>query len=140
MYFFFNYGLVYFLINVYSDLSQTALKYFKNAEVNIDNVLIMIGDFNIRDNGWDPNFLYHSIYRDTCIDITDSFHLELSEPTNYVLTRYLDNQHNLNLIINLMFLRPNSPELNNYSIHLDLCFTSDHAPLTINVTIFKEYI
>ena len=47
--FFFNHGSVYFLINIYSDLSQSALKYLKNTEVNINNVLIMTGDFNIRD-------------------------------------------------------------------------------------------
>jgi len=27
-----------------------ALKYFKNTEANINDVLIMIGDFNIRDS------------------------------------------------------------------------------------------
>ena len=39
---FFSHGFIYFLINVYSDLSQLALKYFKDTKVNIDNVLIMI--------------------------------------------------------------------------------------------------
>ena len=47
---FFNNGSIYFLINVYSDSSQTALKYLKNIEANINNILIMVGDFNIRDN------------------------------------------------------------------------------------------
>ena len=37
-------------VNVYSDLSQLALKYLKNTEVNINNVLIMTGDLNIRDS------------------------------------------------------------------------------------------
>ena len=46
---FFNYESIYFLINVYSNSSQSALKYLKDTEVNIDNVLIMTGDFNIRD-------------------------------------------------------------------------------------------
>ena len=45
--FFFNNGSIYFLINVYSDSSQTALKYLKNTEANINNVLVMAGDFNI---------------------------------------------------------------------------------------------
>jgi len=27
-----------------------ALKYLKNTEVNIDNILVMTGDFNIRDS------------------------------------------------------------------------------------------
>ena len=37
-------------MNVYLDSSQMALKYFKNTEANINNILIMIGDFNIRDS------------------------------------------------------------------------------------------
>jgi len=53
---FFNYGLIHYLFNVYSDLFQSALKYFKNTEVNLNNILIMTGDFNIRDCLWDPNF------------------------------------------------------------------------------------
>ena len=49
---FFNQRLIFFLINinVYSDSSQLALKYLENTEVNINNVLIMTGDFNIRNN------------------------------------------------------------------------------------------
>jgi len=35
-------------MNVYSDASHSALKYLKNTEVNIRNLLIMVGDFNIR--------------------------------------------------------------------------------------------
>ena len=46
---FFNHGSVYFLINLYLNSSQTALKYLKDTEVNINNVLIMTGHFNIRD-------------------------------------------------------------------------------------------
>ena len=37
-------------MNVYSDSSHLALKYLKNTEVNINNLLIMTGDFNIRDS------------------------------------------------------------------------------------------
>jgi len=43
--FFFNNGLIFFLVNVYSDLSQLALKYFKNTEANINNILIVMGRF-----------------------------------------------------------------------------------------------
>ena len=67
--------MVQFLINVYSDLSQMALKYLKDTEVNINNVLIMMEDFNIRDSFWNPNIPYHFSYRDTLFDITNSFHL-----------------------------------------------------------------
>ena len=48
--FFFNCRSIYFLINVYSDLSQMALKYLKDTKVNINNVLIITRNFNIRDN------------------------------------------------------------------------------------------
>ena len=37
-------------MNIYSDPAQFALKYLKDAEVVINNVLIMIGDFNIHDS------------------------------------------------------------------------------------------
>jgi len=55
---FFNHISVYSLINVYSDSLQLALKYLKDTEVNINNVLIMTGNFNIRDCSWDPNFRF----------------------------------------------------------------------------------
>jgi len=47
---FFNCESIYFLLNIYSDSSQIALKYLKNTKAYIDNVLIMIGNFNIRDS------------------------------------------------------------------------------------------
>jgi len=39
-----------------------------------------------------------------------------------------------------MFLRPESLEYNNHTIHSNLRLTSDHAPFTVNISIFKEYI
>ena len=36
-------------MNIYSNYSHSALKYFKDTEVNINNLLIITGDFNIRD-------------------------------------------------------------------------------------------
>ena len=71
---------------------QLALKYLKNTEVNINNVLIMIDNFNIRDCSWDSDFRFYFLHKDTLIDIANTFHLELSIPTNYILTRYSDNQ------------------------------------------------
>ena len=48
--FFFNNNVCYYILNIYSDSSHTALKYLKDTEVNIDNVVLMTGDFNIRDS------------------------------------------------------------------------------------------
>jgi len=64
-----------FIINIYSDDYQSALRYLKNTEVNLNNVLIMIEDFNIRDNNWDILYPHHLIYANTLKDITDSFNL-----------------------------------------------------------------
>ena len=47
---FFNNNNIFSLMNIYSDSSQSALKYLKNTEANIHNILVMISDFNIRDN------------------------------------------------------------------------------------------
>ena len=66
--------------------------------------------------------------------------LGLSKPTNQVLTRYLDNQQDSNLVIDLIFLRSNSSEYDNYSIHPDWRLISDHAPLTVNIAISEEHI
>ena len=38
------------MINVYSNASQTALKYLKNTKANIYNILIIADNFNIRDS------------------------------------------------------------------------------------------
>ena len=137
---FFNYDSVYFLINVYLDSSQLALKYLKDTEVNIRNVLIMTGDFNIRDSIWDSHFLYYSFYSDILFEVADSFHLELSRPTEQVHTRYLDNQQDSNSVINLMFLRVESLKHDNHTIYSDWRLTFDHAPLIINISIFEKHI
>ena len=128
------------MINVYSNSNQSALKYLKNTKANIQNVLIMTGNFNIRDNSWDPLFLFHLIHSDLLTDITDSLNLLLLISTNQVPTRYLDNVNNLNLVINLMFLRPNSSEINNHTIHPDLQYLSTYALLTVNISIIEEFV
>ena len=45
-----NNHVQYFIMNVYLDLSHAALKYLKDIEVNINNVLVITGDFNIKDS------------------------------------------------------------------------------------------
>ena len=42
--------ICHYILNIYSDSSHSALKYLKDTEVNINNVLLMMGDFNIRDS------------------------------------------------------------------------------------------
>ena len=91
-------------MNVYSDSSHFALKYLKDTEVNILNLLIMTGDFNIRDSIWDSSFPHHSTISDDLMIIADLFNLDLSILTNQVSTRYSDIVGEANSIIDLMFL------------------------------------
>ena len=48
--FFTNNDICHYILNIYSDSSHSALKYLKDTEVNINHVLLMTGDFNIRDS------------------------------------------------------------------------------------------
>jgi len=91
-------------MNVYSDSFHLALKYLKNTEVDINNLLIMTGDFNIRDSLWDPSFPHHSSISDNLIIIANSFNLDLLLLTNPVPTRYSDTEKEANLVIDLVFL------------------------------------
>ena len=59
-----------------------ALKYLKDIEVNIDNILVMTGDFNIRDSLWNSLFPHHSFISDDLLLIADFFQLVLLMPTN----------------------------------------------------------
>jgi len=47
---FFNNSTIFFMINIYLDSDQSTLKYIKDTEANLQNVLIMTGDFNIKDS------------------------------------------------------------------------------------------
>ena len=137
---FFNNNVCFYILNVYSDSLHLALKYLKNTEVNIDNVILMTGDFNIRDRLWDPSFPFHSSISDDLFIIADSFDLTLSNPTKLCPTRYSDTTGESNSVIDLMFLCYRSPELDYYSILLESCLLSDHAPLVIDITISKKII
>ena len=130
----------YFIMNIYSESSHSALKYLKDIEVNIDNVLVMTGNFNIRDSLRDPAFPHHLSISNNLLIITDSFHLALSMPTDSYPTRYSDIAGEANLTIDLMFLQYGSTELNQHSIHPDWWLTSDHTPLSITIPIVDETI
>jgi len=127
-------------MNVYSDSSHTALKYLKDTEAYIHNLLIMTGDFNIQDSLWDLSFSYYSSISNDLLIIADSFDLELSFPTNLVLTRYSNNINDSNSVIDLMFFHSGSSKLNNHFIHPDWQLISDHASLTITIPIIEESI
>jgi len=47
---FFNNGDIFWLMNIYSDSSHSMIKYLKDTEYNLRNLLIMTGDFNICDS------------------------------------------------------------------------------------------
>ena len=102
---FFNNNDNFWFMNIYSDSSHLALKYLKDTEANIQNLLIMTDNFiNICDSSWDPSFPHHSSISNDLIIVVDSFNLNLSSHTNQVLTRYSDTPGKSNSIINLMFL------------------------------------
>ena len=117
-----------------------ALKYLKNTETNIHNFIIITGDFNIRDSIWDSNFSFHSSYSNILLDIADLFFLAISKPLENFPTRFSDNDYNANLVLDLVFLCPSSPEFNCYCIHPEWRLLSDHAPITIDMPICKERI
>ena len=127
-------------MNIYSDSSHSALKYLKDTKANIHNLLIITGDFNIQDSLWDSSFSHHSTISDDFLIVTDLSNLDLSSPTNQVLTRYLDNVNDSNSVIDLIFLHSRSSKLNNYLIHLNWHLILDHIPLTITIIIVKESI
>ena len=135
-----NNNIYYYILNIYSDSSHSALKYLKDTEANVNNVLIMTGDFNIRDNLWDPSFPHHSSASDDLLMIADSFNLSLSSPTNPGPTRFSDSAGESSSVIDLMFLRSDSVELDHHSILPDHRLSSDHAPLAIEIPIFDEVI
>ena len=138
--FFINNNVHHYILNVYSDLSHSALKYLKDTKANINNVFLMTGNFNIRDSLWDPSFHFHSLISDNLIMIADSFDLTLSSPTNPSPTRFSDTIGESNMVIDLMFLRNGSEELDNHSILPDSRLSSDHAPLRIDIPISSEII
>ena len=127
-------------MNVYSDSSHSVIKYLKNTEFNLRNLLIMTGDFNIRNSLWDPSYNFHSLISNDLFMIVDSFDLNLSVHINQISTRYSDNANDSNSVIDLMFLWCNFSEINSYTIYPDWQLILDHAPLMIYISIIKEHI
>ena len=128
------------MMKIYSNSFQSALKYLKDNEANIRNLLIMSSEFNIRDNLQDslyPHYLSHS---DDLFIITDSFNLGLFTPTNQVSTRYSNNCQDINLVLDLMFLCFRLYELNNHTIHPEWRLISDYTCLMVTILIVEEHI
>ena len=117
-----------------------ALKYLKDTETNIHNIIIMTGDFNIRDSLWNSNFPFHSVYSDILFNIADSFSLTISKPTENFPTRFSDNNWNSNSILDLVFFQPSSSEFNHHYIHSEWRLSSDHTPITVDIPICDENI
>ena len=92
------------MINVYLVEHQSALKYLKDTEINIHNVLIMARNFNIRDKDWNPSYLHYSAHSDVLMEVANSLKLKLSSSVYQVLTQYADNTNDSNLVINFIFL------------------------------------
>ena len=128
------------MLNVYSDSSQLASKYLKDTESSIHNVIIMTNDFNIRKCKWNPYYLFYFIHSDSLFDIADSFSLDIPNPIENIPTRFSDNDHNTNSVLDLVFLHPSFPEFNRHCIHPEWRLSLDHAPITINVSIREERI
>ena len=127
-------------MNVYSDSLYTALKYLKDTEVNINNIVLMTGDFNIRDSLWDSFFPFHSSISENLIIIADFFDLALSSPTNPGPTRFSDLAEKSNSVIDLMFLCNGLLELDHHFILPESQLFSDHALLSVNIPITEEII
>ena len=95
---------VFLFVKTFLIIGISLLKYFKDTEANINDIPIMMGNFNIRDSSWDPLFPNHSIYSNMLTDIADFLGLCISSATIQVFMRYVNNPNNLNLVIDLMFL------------------------------------
>jgi len=95
----------------------------------------MTGDFNIRDNNWDLDYPYHSTHTDDLVTLAESLGLELSPPINLEPTRFVDNPHDSNSMIDLIFINPNNSGFGQHTLHPDLYKPSDHVPLIIEVGI-----
>ena len=138
--FFFNHSIICFILNIYLDNHQNTLKYLKNTEINLNNVLIIIEDFDIRDSNWDPSYPHHLLYTDMLWEVADSFGLELLISINLVFIWYIDNFQGSNSVLDLIFLRIGLEKLNNYIILPNFQSLLDYASLLVSIILKKEFI
>ena len=68
------------MINIYSDKHQFALKYLKNTEADIQNILAIVGNFNIRDRDYNSSYFFYLSHSDSLIEVANSFDLKLFSP------------------------------------------------------------
>jgi len=80
-----------YIINVYSNDNQNALQVLNCNIIDLNDTVVMTGDFNIRDNDWDPNYPYHSIHTKDLFTLAESLGLDLSPSLNPGPTRFADN-------------------------------------------------
>ena len=135
-----NSSSIHFILSIYSDNHQLALKYLKDTEVDLNNVIIMSGGFNIRSSDWNPSFSHHLMHADYLLEIADLFNLERLLSINLVPTRYTDNPNNSDSIIDLIFLRGHFEKFNTHLILPNIRSLFDYAPLIINIVIQEEFI
>jgi len=128
------------MINVYSDDYQAALKYLKDTEANLHNILVMAGDFNIRDREYYPSYPFHLTHSNSLFEIADSFKLKISSSIHQIPTCYTDNTNNSNSVINIMFVHPNSVKIDNHYILSEFWYLLDYASLTVDISITEEFI
>jgi len=73
-------------------------------------------------------------------DITDFLSLCISHTTIQILTKYTDNPNDLNSVIDLIFLQPNSDEFDSYIIYSKWRLLLDYASFIVKISILEEYI
>jgi len=100
----------------------------------------MTGDFNIRDNDWDPNYPHHSVHTEDLLTLAESLGLDLSPSINPGPTRFADNPCDTNSVIDLAFINPNNSGFGQHSLYPELRRPSDHDPLIIEVSINETNI
>jgi len=129
-----------YIINVYSNDNQNALQVLNCNIIDLNDTVVITGNFNIRNNNWDPNYPHHSIYTEDLFTVAESLGLDLLPPLNPSPTRFADNLYDTNSVIDLVFINPNNPGFSQHSLHSELHRPSDHVPFIIEVGINKTNI